>query len=54
MKNTNLTLNEFKTKRINFINSQPIHLQSVEEDFDGVTKFAYKMYLTGKVPVYAK
>ena len=51
---TQLTYNEFRTARINFNNSQDYYLQNIENDFEGVTKFAYKMYLTGKIPTYAK
>ena len=51
---TLLSYTDFKTLRINFHNNQPTYLQNLESDFESSTKFAYKFYLNGRVPVYAK
>lgn len=53
MTNT-LTYSEFKARKINFRKTQPSYLQNLESDFNSITRFQYKMYLNGKVPVYAK
>ena len=49
---TQLTFSQFKTKRNNFEATQPNHLKGLMSE--ETLKFAYKMYLNGKVPAYAK
>lgn len=49
---TQLTFTEFKTRRNNFEATQPTYLQGLMSE--ETLKFAYKMYLNGKVPAYAK
>ena len=53
MKNQ-LTYSEFKTKRAYFQSTQPTYLQGLEDSFENSTELAYKMYLKGKVPHWAK
>lgn len=47
-----LTYKEFKAKRNEFEKTQPEYLQGLMSE--ETLKFAYKMYLKGKVPAYAK
>jgi len=49
---TQLTFSEFKTKRNNFEKNQPNYLQGLM--CEETLKTAYKMYLKGRIPVYAK
>ena len=49
---TQLTYSEFKTRKENFTNTQPSYLQSPQSE--EMNKFAYKMYLNGRIPAYAK
>ena len=48
-----LNYSEFKTLRTIFTATQPSYLQG-EKDFESSTQLAYKFYLNGKVPNYAK
>jgi len=49
---TQLTFTEFKTKRNNFEATQPTYLQGLMSE--ETLEFAYKMYLKGRIPAYAK
>lgn len=49
-----LTYSEFRERRINFQATRPEYLKNIESDFENMTQFMYKMYLQGKVPVFAK
>lgn len=33
--------------------TRPAYLRGLESDNDSATEFAYKMYLNGRIPVYA-
>ena len=49
---TQLTFTEFKTRHNDHKNTKPSYLQF--DHSDETLMFMYKMYLKGKVPVYAK
>ena len=52
-----MTYNEFRAKRIQwqeeYCRENP-WAKGLETDFEGVTKLAYRFYLKGKVPSWAK
>lgn len=50
-----LTYQEFKTKRINFLNNQPNYMQGLEENFEESTQNMYNnFYLKGRISKWAK
>lgn len=52
---TTLSYQEFKTKRIEFLNTQPNYLQNLENDFETSTKNMYdNYYLKGRIVKWAK
>ena len=51
---TQMTYTEFKTKRANYQSTVKGYLQDLEASFENSTKLAYKMYLKGRIPAWAK
>jgi len=55
MTTSTLTYQEFKTKRTNFLNTQPNYMQGLEDSFEESTQNMYNnYYLKGKIVKWAK